>query len=60
MLVTQDQFELIEEALTDLGNKYNTSLINRQCGRILARLEGIDSAEVTHSTTEVQSWTYTN
>ena len=53
MLVTQYQFELIEEALTDLGNKYNTSLINRQCGRILARLEGIDSAEVTHSTTEV-------
>ena len=39
MFVTQDQFELIEEALTDLGNKYNTSLINRQIGRILYTLD---------------------
>ncbi len=39
MFVTQDQFELIEEALTDLGNKYNTTLINRQIGRILYTLD---------------------
>ena len=35
MYVTQDQFELIDEALTDLSNKYNNTLINRQIGRIL-------------------------
>ena len=39
MFVTQDQFELIEEALTDLGNKYNTTMINRQIGRILYTLD---------------------
>ena len=39
MFVTQDQFELIEEALTDLGNKYNSTLINRQIGRILYTLD---------------------
>ena len=39
MMVTQDQFELIDEALTDLGNKYNSTLINRQIGRILYTLD---------------------
>tara|TARA_B100001250_G_C19359568_1_gene597038 strand:- start:151 stop:309 length:159 start_codon:yes stop_codon:yes gene_type:complete len=39
MHVSQDQFELIDEALTDLSNKYNSTLINRQIGRILYTLD---------------------
>ena len=39
MYVTQDQFELIDQALTDLSNKYNNTLINRQIGRILYTLD---------------------
>ena len=37
--ITQNDYELIEEALTDLSNKYINTLINRQIGRLLAHLD---------------------
>ena len=49
--ITQNDYELIEEALTDLSNKYNNTLFNRQIGRLLAHLD--NEPEVTHSLTEV-------
>ncbi len=50
-IINQNDYELIEEALTDLSNKYNNTLINRQIGRLLAHLD--NEPEVTHSFTEV-------
>ena len=42
-MITQDQFELIEEALSVYTNTLNDSkgitIINRQAGRLLADLE---------------------
>ena len=42
-MITQDQFELIEAALSGYTNTLNDSkgitIINRQAGRILAELE---------------------
>ena len=37
--INQSEYELIQEALTDLGNKFNSTLINRQIGRLEAKLE---------------------
>ena len=37
--INQSEYELIVEALTDLSNKFNSTLINRQIGRIEAKLE---------------------
>jgi|ETNmetMinimDraft_21_1059911.scaffolds.fasta_scaffold39694_3 hypothetical protein len=37
--INQSEYELIVEALTDLANKFNSPLINRQIGRIEAKLE---------------------
>ena len=42
-MITQDQFELIEEALSVYTNTLNDSkgitIINRQAGRVLAELQ---------------------
>ena len=42
-MITQDQFELIEEALSVYTNTLNDrkgiTIINRQAGRLLAKLE---------------------
>ena len=54
-MITQDQFELIEEALSVYTNTLNDckgiTIINRQAGRILAELESsmndhLDSQEI--------------
>ena len=37
--INQSEYELIQEALTDLANKFNSTLINRQIGRLEAKLE---------------------
>jgi len=47
MPINQNDYELIEEALTDLSNKYNSTLINRQIGRLLAHLDNSESFIVT-------------
>ena len=39
--ITQSEYELLVEALTDLSNKFNSPLINRQVGRLEAKLETI-------------------
>ena len=38
-VISINDYELIDEELTDLSNKYNSSLINRQIGRLLANLD---------------------
>jgi len=38
-VISINDYELIDEAMTDLSNKYNSSLINRQIGRLLAKLD---------------------
>ncbi len=54
-MITQDQFELIEEALSVYTNTLNDSkgitIINRQAGRVLAELQSsmndhLDSQEI--------------
>tara|TARA_B000000532_G_C18652307_1_gene313128 strand:+ start:86 stop:229 length:144 start_codon:yes stop_codon:yes gene_type:complete len=37
--ITQSEYEMLVEALTDLSNKFNSTLINRQVGRLEAKLE---------------------
>ena len=37
--INQSEYELIQEALTDLANKFNSTLINRQIGRLESKLE---------------------
>ena len=39
--INQSEYELIQEALTDLANKFNSTLINRQIGRLEAKLENL-------------------
>ena len=38
-VISINDYELIDEAMTDLSNKYNSPLINRQIGRLLAKLD---------------------
>ena len=38
-VISINDYELIDVAMTDLSNKYNSSLINRQIGRLLAKLD---------------------
>ena len=52
-LLTQNEFELIDEALTSYLNDQNdgrgNTLLNRQAGRLLAKLdEVVDRPEPTH------------
>jgi len=42
--INQSEYELIQEALTDLANKFNSTLINRQIGRLEAKLEKLIEA----------------
>ena len=37
--ITQSEYEMLIEALTDLSNKFNSTLINRQVGRLESKLE---------------------
>ena len=37
--INQSEYELLIEALTDLSNKFNSPLINRQIGRLESKLE---------------------
>ena len=38
-VISINDYELIDEAMTDLSNKYNSSIINRQIGRLHAKLD---------------------